>query len=219
MTVLGLVLILCGVVALVVGFVGSIFPALPGPPVAAVGPLLVNGGVWALAGSVGLLSWILVALGLVLGLGATLLELFSPLIAEKIGRTSRGATLGAYYGLVLALLGAGSFGVVGAGASLVTVGLSFVLGTGMALVLILFGPFLGAFVGELAAQPDPEDPAIQQLEEEPWRPEHGVAPLLTRAAISGVAQLASMVLTTGAKLAYCGLAVVLSGIVLFLGVL
>lgn len=216
MVALGVVLILLGVLALVVGFAGSLLPALPGPPVSAVGPLLVQAGIWCVAGVASVWGWALVVVALVLGVAATVVELGAPLLARRMATSNRGATIGAYYGLFIGLLGAGSLGAVGAGGSIVTLGVSLVVSTTLATGLLVAGPFAGAFVGQLAAQPDPDDPAVIDWVEDPWRPEHGVYPLIREAALSGAAQVASLLLTTGAKVAYGALAAVIAAI---LGVL
>jgi hypothetical protein len=208
--VLGVLLVLAGALALVVGLLGSLLPALPGPPVSAVGPLLVHCGVWAITGVASPIGWALVAVASVLGVLATGVELGAPLIARRLATSNRGATLGAYYGLAIGVLGAGGLAVVGAGGSLITLGASLVVSTVVAIGLLISGPFAGAFLGQLAAQPDPDSPSVTDWVEHPWRPEHGVFPLLREAALSGAAQVVSLLLTTTAKVAYGGLAAVIS---------
>ena len=219
MVAVGICLVGLGLLAVLVGLAGSLLPALPGPPISAIGPLLVQLGVWAITGVASPWGWALVAVGLVLGAAATVVELSAPLLARRVATSNRGATLGAYYGLFIGLLGAGSFGVVGAGGSLVSFGITLVISTVLAMGLLIAGPFAGAFVGQLAAQPDPTSAAVLEWVEDPWKPEDGVFPLIREAALSGAAQVFSLLLTTVAKVTYCSLAGVLAVVIGLLALL
>jgi hypothetical protein len=200
-----LAILLFGLAAfcLVGGLVGSVLPGLPGPSVSAAGPVLVQFGAASLGGTLGLFSWLLVGIGLALGAIATTAELMAPVVARKLGKTNRGAVVGSYYGLLISgLLAGGVMGWSGAG-SLVTAGLALVGGALLGAVLVVVGPFVGGFIGELAGQPELDaDPS--------WQPIDGMLPLVRQAAVAGLAQCAGLLVATGVKVGFGLFAILLS---------
>lgn len=196
--ILGVVLVVVGAVCGLLGVVGSFLPGVPGPPISAIAPALVQGGAWAVTGHPGTVEWVVVGVCLVLGALATVADLAAPLLSKYLGKTNRSAVIGGYFGLFIALgLGAQIGGCSGVSGP-VTMGLSVVFGVGAALVLMVLGPFAGAFVGQLAGS---EDADVEMVD------------LMRRAALSGLAQCVSLLLTTGVKVAY-GVVVLGVGVVL-----
>ena len=123
-----LAVIIIGIVLIIIGFVGSILPALPGPPLAYGGLLLLlvnetnktemgdNSFVW------------LIILG-VITLFITIVDYYMPIWGtKKFGGTKAGSR-GSTVGLIIAVI------------------LTFFT-SGFAAILILAGPFVGAYLGE-----------------------------------------------------------------------
>ena len=121
-------LIILGIIFLLVGLIGSILPALPGPPLAFGGVLLlllVDSAQIEMANN----SYIwLIILGIITLL-ITVLDYFMPTWgAKKFGGTKAG-TRGSTIGLIVAVI------------------LTFIT-SGLGALLILAGPFVGAYLGE-----------------------------------------------------------------------
>jgi len=114
------------------------------------------------------------------------------LAGKILGGTSQGAVIGSYYGLGLAMLFSLQLGGVSGAGSLVTLGFSLILGGMISVVLLILGPLLGGFVGELASQPTQGTAMVP----------HGMTPIVKRAARSGIAQCCGLLLTTTTKVAY-----------------
>ena len=121
-------LIILAFICLVVGVVGSVVPALPGPPVSWVGLLLAGMTPWvSISGS-------LLALAAVVAVAITVMDYVIPsLTTKRFGGTKYGVW-GCNIGLVLSLFGL-PFGPTG-------------------LLGVLFWPFVGALVGEYVKQHD-----------------------------------------------------------------
>jgi len=121
-------IIVLGILLILIGFTGSILPALPGPPLAYVSLLVLffipeisneyadNNYTW------------LIAIG-VITLAITILDYYMPIWGtKKFGGTkagSRGSTLGLIVAVVLTFFT-----------------------SGFAALLIIAGPFIGAYIGE-----------------------------------------------------------------------
>ena len=123
-----LAIIIIGIILIIIGFVGSILPALPGPPLAfgsLLLLLLVDSAKQTMAANS--YTW-LIALG-VITLVITILDYYMPIWGtKKFGGTkagSRGSTIGLIVAVLLTFFsgGLGAFG-------------------------ILLGPLIGAYVGE-----------------------------------------------------------------------
>jgi uncharacterized protein YqgC (DUF456 family) len=123
-----LAIIIIGIILIIIGFIGSILPALPGPPLAFGGLLLLllnkpvklemaeNNYVW------------LIILGIVT-IFITVVDYYMPIWGtKKFGGTKAGAR-GSTIGLIVAVI------------------LTFYT-AGIAAILILAGPFVGAYLGE-----------------------------------------------------------------------
>lgn len=123
-----LAIIIVGILLIIVGFVGSVLPVLPGPPLAFVSLLLLVFVDNAKA-KMGFnhYAW-LIALG-VITIFITAADYYMPIWgARKFGGTkagSRGTTIGLLLAVVLA-----------------------VMTSGLGAILIILGPFVGAYLGE-----------------------------------------------------------------------
>ena len=121
-------LIILGIIFLLVGLIGSILPALPGPPLAFGGVLLlllVDSAQIEMANNS--YTWLII-LGIITLL-ITVLDYFMPIWgAKKFGGTKAG-TRGSTIGLIVAVI------------------LTFIT-SGLGALLILAGPFVGAYLGE-----------------------------------------------------------------------
>ncbi len=129
-------IIIVGILFLIVGFAGSILPALPGPPLA-YGSLLLLLLLEESKAEMAMNSFIwLIALG-VITLFITVIDYYMPIWGtKKFGGTkagSRGSTVGL----------------------LVAVVLTFVT-SGLGAILIIAGPFVGAYIGEKQAGQSPQ---------------------------------------------------------------
>lgn len=123
---LDVILILLALVLCLVGIVGAIVPALPGPPVSWVG-LLLMAFCPSLEMSFPLVPFVVVAL--LVMVAVTILDFVAPVWVTKRMGGSKAGTNGATVGMILGVV-ASCFG--------------FFLG-------VLIGPFLGAYLGELSA--------------------------------------------------------------------
>ncbi len=121
-------LIILGIIFLLVGLIGSILPALPGPPLAFGGVLLlllVDSAQIEMANNS--YTWLII-LGIITLL-ITVLDYFMPIWgAKRFGGTNAG-TRGSTIGLIVAVI------------------LTFIT-SGLGALLILAGPFVGAYLGE-----------------------------------------------------------------------
>ncbi|MBN94545.1 MAG: hypothetical protein CL928_10800 [Deltaproteobacteria bacterium] len=144
MVVIALALAVCGIAF-------SLIPVLPGPPLSAVVLLILQ---WGLdqSGQATDVGWAVAFSALVVGLGLSAIDMFAPILAERMGQTSRPASLGAYAGMII---GFGLSTVVGIPLA-VTGFVTFLLGTVLAAAIsiaFVFGmPFVGALVGELVSR-------------------------------------------------------------------
>lgn len=205
---LGGTLAILGVGSALAGTVFGVLPVLPGPPVAMLGPVLMVAGFTVMGEPVSGWGWLMLAVVVVLGLVVTAIDIFSPLLGKKLGGTSRGAMIGAYFGLMIALLFSLHIGGVGAATSLVTAGLALVASTIGALALLFLGPLLGGMVGDLVtkpacATPDPETGRVATASE-----------LLWASLAAGVSQCVGLLITTGTKVIYGGMTIVACGLYL-----
>ncbi len=205
---LGVVMIVIGLISAAAGIICSLLPVLPGPPLSALAPLLVQGGVYALKLPTATWTWVLMIGALAIGLVVTIIDAVAPLLGKRLGRTSRASMVGSYYGLGIALLFSLQLGGCSTAHSLATVGLSVVAGTLGGAVLLLFGPLAGGMVGELSTMDS------RQAE---GRPIPTVGQILERAARAGLAQAVGLLLTTAAKLVYGAVAAAVAIALLVVG--
>lgn len=131
-----LAIILAGILLIIVGFAGSILPALPGPPVSYGGLLLLllhpaakavmeaNDFIW------------LITLGVITAF-ITAIDYYMPIWGtKKFGGTkagSRGSTIGLAVAVILTFMT-----------------------SGLGAILIIAGPFVGAYIGEKQAGQTPQ---------------------------------------------------------------
>lgn len=115
-----ILLIILGAIAILLGVMGSIIPALPGPPFSWLGILLLD-----FSSKVDFSLVFLVSTG-VLMVAITLLDLYIPTWGTKKFGGTRAGVVGSTVGLL--------------------VGLFF---SPFGLVSVILGPFFGAFIGEL----------------------------------------------------------------------
>jgi uncharacterized protein YqgC (DUF456 family) len=122
------VLIIMGFVCILTGVIGSVVPALPGPPISWVGLLLVGLSPWVENSTA-----LLVITG-VIALIITVLDYIIPSLSTKHFGGSKYGIWGCNIGLVISMFGL-PFGPTG-------------------LLGIIFWPFIGAFIGEMIKQQD-----------------------------------------------------------------
>ncbi len=206
----GVILVILGCCSALAGTLFGLLPVLPGPPVAMAGPVLVIAGFTVMDEPISGWGWALLAATLLAGLVVTAIDLFSPVLGKKLGGTGRGAMVGAYFGLMTALLFSVHLSGIGAAGSLASAGLALVLSTLGSLVLLFLGPMLGGMVGDLVAKPsvvqrDPESGAVKPTSQ-----------LLWESLAAGVAQCLGLLITTGTKVVY-GLGTVLACALYVLG--
>jgi uncharacterized protein len=207
--ILGWTLLVVGISCVPLGIVFSLLPMIPGPPVSAAAPAAVLGGMHFLGHPAPAWIWFIAIVLALVGLLVALIDLLSPVIGKRLGRTSRGAMIGSYFGLAIAVLLSLQMGGLASVTAPLTVGLGLVAGTWAGAVLVVLGPLLGGFVGELAAMPRPGTTTPSKL-----------VPVLEQATIAGLSQGGGLLVTTGAKVIYglvVGLAVVAMAAVVYLG--
>lgn len=192
----GVLLVIIGCCSAVAGTFFGLLPVLPGPPVAMAGPVLVVAGFTVMNEPISGWGWAMLAAAVLLGLVVTAIDLFAPLLGKKLGGTGRGAMVGAYFGLTIALLFSIHISGIGAAGSLASAGLALVLSTLASVALLFLGPMLGGMVGDLVAQPaviqrDPESGVIKPTSQ-----------LLWESLAAGVAQCLGLLITTGTKVVY-----------------
>jgi uncharacterized protein YqgC (DUF456 family) len=148
-------LIVCtlGGLLLLLGLIGSFAPVLPGPPLSALGALVLQGGLsWGWPDSA--VGWAFAALSAMLGAVLTVAELLAPAAVGRLGGSSREAAVGATIGIVVGMvIGCGGGGV----ASVLTLGMAAPGGAGWTFLWLVLGPFVGGYIGEYNAR-GPEDP-------------------------------------------------------------
>jgi len=151
LTTLTIAIVIAALILAICGIAFSLVPVLPGPPLSAVVLLLLQ---WGLdqSGQAGELGWAVAFSALVVGLGLSAVDLAAPILAERLGQTSRSASIGAYAGMTI---GFGLSAVVGIPLA-ITGFVTFLLGAGLAAsvsIVLVFGmPFVGALVGELISR-------------------------------------------------------------------
>jgi uncharacterized protein YqgC (DUF456 family) len=124
-------IIVIGILAIILGLVGSVLPALPGPPIAYGGLLLLLLNQTAKLSLVGNSYIWLITLGIIT-LFITVIDYYMPIWGtKKFGGTKAGSR-GSTIGLIVAVI------------------LTFFT-SGLAVFLIIVGPFAGAYIGERRA--------------------------------------------------------------------
>ncbi len=192
----GWALISVGGLCALAGTLFGLLPILPGPPVATLGPVLVVAGMQAKGDPISGWGWLLLAIAVLAGLVVTAIDALSPILGKKLGGTSRGAMVGSYFGLGIALLFSAHVGGLGAATSLVTAGLGILAGALLAVVLLFMGPLLGGMVGELMAMPGEDSARVSTDPRLPY------SRLVWEALAAGVAQCIGLLVTTGTKVLY-----------------
>ena len=121
------VLIVLGVLCLIVGFVGSIVPAIPGVPIA-------YASLWLLHATDKVqLTWQVLLIWGIVTLVAVVLDYYVPAWGAKKFGGSKWGNWGSIIGLIIGMIVGGWWGIFGS------------------LLGIIVGPFVGAVVGELIA--------------------------------------------------------------------
>lgn len=123
-----LVVIIVSILLIISGFIGSIIPVIPGPPIAYLGLIVL---LFADEFRIQLATnnyFILISMGVVTVL-ITALDFYLPVWGTKKFGGSSSGTRGSTYGLVIALV-------------------LTILTSGMGILLLILGPFLGAYFGE-----------------------------------------------------------------------
>jgi len=123
-----LVVIIVSILLIIAGFIGSIFPVIPGPPIAYLGLIVL---LFADEFRIQLATnnyFNLISMGVVTVL-ITALDFYLPVWGTKKFGGSSSGTRGSTYGLVIAVV-------------------LTILTSGMGILLLIFGPFLGAYFGE-----------------------------------------------------------------------
>lgn len=123
-----LVVIIVSILLIISGFIGSIIPVIPGPPIAYLGLIVL---LFADEFRIQLATnnyFILISMGVVTIL-ITALDFYLPVWGTKKFGGSSSGTRGSTYGLVIAVV-------------------LTILTSGMGILLLILGPFLGAYFGE-----------------------------------------------------------------------
>ena len=119
-------LVIIGLVLIVIGFIGSVMPALPGPPIALISIFLVHFGLEKFS------IWMLATLTL-LTIAIAIADYYVPILGtKKFGGSEygiKGSTIGLLVGVLITFFTSG-FGIL----------------------FLLLGPFIGAFLGEKYAK-------------------------------------------------------------------
>lgn len=119
-------MLIIGLILIFIGFVGSVMPALPGPPIALASVFLVHFGLEPFS------IWILASLSL-LTIGVAIADYYVPILGTKKFGGSKYGVKGSTIGLILGVL------------------ITFFT-SGFGILFLLLGPFLGAFLGEKYAK-------------------------------------------------------------------
>lgn len=121
-------IVLIGVVLIIIGYIGSVMPALPGPPIALGSIFLIHFTLFKYP------IWILAVLT-ILTIIMALADYYVPILGtKKFGGSKagvKGSTLGLIFGVLITFFTSG-FGII----------------------FLLAGPFVGAFLGEKYAKND-----------------------------------------------------------------
>ena len=188
MELIAIIVISTGVLDLLAGMVGCVIPAIPRPPVSALGSLVLQVGL-TLAGPPSILGWGLCAFSVLAGGVMSVADILTPLAVSRLGMSSRRAGRYATAGVIIALI----LSCTGGGPATVLTG---GLGTLPALLAAVVLVFAGAFVGG----------AIGEWEEAPrLAPDRG-----ERAVKSGLFQVAGLTVSLVGKGAYGFMAIVLA---------
>lgn len=183
-----LIFVALGGIALLAGFIGSLLPLLPGPPLTALGNLIIQVGLTTSASASGL-SWGLCLTSVILGILMTVADFLAPNIVANLGgsgKTSgRYATLGVVIACVMSCTGGGPLTVATAGLGAIP---SLFVGVG----LIFFAAYLGGRIGELK----------ELSADEPNR--------IERAHKAGLSHMVGLGFSMVAKVAYAGIGVALA---------
>ena len=115
--------VLIGALLIIVGYIGSVMPALPGAPVAMLAVLLLH------FTKIYVYPWWLLAIAIVLAIGISFVDYVVPVMGTKKFGGSKAGVRGSTIGLIAGVL------------------ISFFT-AGMGIALVLLGPFIGAYVGE-----------------------------------------------------------------------
>lgn len=116
-------IIITGIILLIIGYVGSVMPALPGAPFALLSVLLVH-----FTKLHQYPTWVL-AIAVILAVGISFVDYVVPVMGTKKYGGSKAGVRGSTLGLIAGVL------------------LSFFTG-GFGIVFLLLGPFFGAYIGE-----------------------------------------------------------------------
>lgn len=119
-------IVIIGLILIVIGFVGSVMPALPGPPIALGSIFLVHFGLEKYS------IWMIAALS-ILTIAIAVADYYVPILGTKKFGGSKYGVKGSTIGLILGVL------------------ITF-LTSGFGILFLLLGPFLGAFLGEKYAK-------------------------------------------------------------------
>jgi hypothetical protein len=172
-----------GVFALFVGLCGSMLPVLPGPPISALGSLILQVGLTMESPASGI-GWGLCIVSMLLGGVMTVADLLAPSLVSWLGgsskRAGRYATVGVIIALILSCTGGGPFAAA-------TGGLGAIPALLFAVAMIFVGAFVGGVLGEL---------------EEPSTGGSG-SDRTERALKSGAAQAVGIGVSMVAKVGYC----------------
>ena len=145
-------LIAIGGVTLLAGFVGSLLPLLPGPPLTAFGNLIIQFAL-AMNGDASALSWGLCLLSVILGIIMTIADFLAPQIVATLGgsgKTSgRYATLGVVIAFFVSCTG-------GTPITAATGGFGIIPSVLVGVLLIFVAAYFGGRVGELKDLPSDE---------------------------------------------------------------
>ena len=145
-------IIAIGGVTLLAGFVGSLLPLLPGPPLTALGNLIIQFAL-AMNGDASALSWGLCLLSVILGIIMTIADFVAPQIVATLGgsgKTSgRYATLGVVVAFFVSCTGATPI-------TAVTGGFGIIPSVLVGVLLIFVAAYFGGRVGELKELPSDE---------------------------------------------------------------
>ena len=145
-------LIAIGGVTLLAGFVGSLLPLLPGPPLTALGNLIIQFAL-AMNGDASALSWGLCLLSVILGIIMTIADFLAPQIVATLGgsgKTSgRYATLGVVIAFFVSCTG-------GTPITAATGGFGIIPSVLVGVLLIFVAAYFGGRVGELKDLPSDE---------------------------------------------------------------
>lgn len=119
-------IVIIGFMLIILGFIGSVMPALPGPPIALGSIFLVHFGLEAFS------VWALAALT-ILTIAIAVADYYVPVLGTKKFGGSEYGVKGSTIGLILGVL------------------ITFFT-SGFGIIFLLLGPFLGAFLGEKYAK-------------------------------------------------------------------